>query len=75
MLLVVDTPEIFSFFNERSKAREISMFPKLELHSPEFSLIEINEHKADIIERFSLSEVQFALIEKLLNSTIKFSKE
>lgn len=75
MRLVADTPEIFSFFNEKSKARELSLLPNLELNSPEFSLIEIKEHKGDILKRFSLSEVQFALIEKLLNATIKFSKE
>ena len=75
MRLVTDTPEIFSFFNEKSKARELSLLPSLELNSPEFSLIEIKEHQKDILKKFSLSEVQFTLIEKLLNATIKFSKE
>lgn len=75
MRIVIDTPEIFSFFNEKSKARELSLLPNLELHSPVFSLDEIKEHKSDILERFSLSNVQFALIEKLLNVVIKFAKE
>ena len=75
MRLVVDTTELFSFFNERSKARGLSLIPNLELHSPYFSLDEIKEHKADIVKRFSLSEIQFVLIGKLLNFVIKFAKE
>ncbi len=75
MRLVVDTPEIFSFFNERSKARELSLLPNMELNSPIFSLDEIKEHKLDIIERFSLSNTQFSLIEKLLKVVINFRKE
>lgn len=75
MKLVVDTNEIFSFFNERSKAREISLCPKLELYSPFFSLNEIKKHKGDMVKRFSLSEVQYKLINKLLGTVIKFPIE
>jgi len=61
MRLVADTTELFSFFNERSTAREISLIPELELHSPSFFLDEIKEHKSRIIKCFSLSETQFLL--------------
>lgn len=72
MKLVVDTNVIFSFFNERSKARELSLLPELELYSPSFALDEIEEHKSEILERFSLTEAQFTLIEKLLGTVVKF---
>lgn len=75
MKLVIDTNEIFSFFNERSKARSISLIPELELYSPSFSLDEIEEHKSEILERFSLSETQFLLIKKLLGVVVKFDRE
>lgn len=75
MKLVVDTNILFSFFNERSKARELSLLPDLELHSPSFSLDEIMEHKSKILRSFSLSEVQFLLIERLLKVVVKFAKE
>ena len=41
MRLVVNTNILFSFFNEKSKARELSILPELELYSPSFSLDEI----------------------------------
>jgi predicted nucleic acid-binding protein len=46
MMLIVDTNILFSFFNERSKARELSLLPDLELHSPYFSIDELVEHKS-----------------------------
>lgn len=75
MKFVIDTNEIFSFFNEKSKARSLSTLPNLELHSPFFALEEIKKHKSDIIERFSLSDEQYALILKLVEFAVKFSKE
>jgi predicted nucleic acid-binding protein len=75
MRLIVDTTEIFSFFNKKSKARELSLLSKLELHSPLFALTEIKEHKSEILNRFSLSETQFLLIWKLLNVVVKFADE
>ena len=75
MRLVADANEIFSFFNETSKARELSLSPELELHSPYFSLEEIKEHKSEVLDRFTLSETQYLLIEKLLKTIIEFVKE
>lgn len=75
MRLVADTTELFSFFNEKSKARELSLSTKLDLHSPEFSLEEIKEHKDKIVKSFSLTEPQFVLVNKLLNTVVKFVKE
>ncbi|MBW2974168.1 hypothetical protein KY366_00470 [Candidatus Woesearchaeota archaeon] len=75
MRFVVDTNEIFSFFNEKSKARKLSLIPGLELHSPSFSLLEIEEHKSKIIRGFSLSEAQFQLVVNLLRTVVKFTGE
>jgi|SRR3989338_2349020 len=75
MKLVIDTNEIFSFFNQKSKARELALLPYLELYSPEFALVEIEEHKIEIMKKFSLSEAQFLFIMKLLKTIVKFSKE
>lgn len=72
MRLVVDTNVLISFFNERSKARELSLLPDLELYSPSFGLDEIEEHKSEILKRFSLTEAQFTLIKKLLGTVVKF---
>ena len=74
MKLVADTNVLFSFFNERSKARELSLLPNLELHSPSFALGEIGEHKSEILKKFSLTEAQFTLIEKLLGTVVKFAR-
>ena len=75
MRVVADTSELFSFFNEKSKARELSLSAKLSLQAPKFSLDEINEHKDKIIKSFSLTEPQFALVKKLLNTVVKFAGE
>jgi predicted nucleic acid-binding protein len=75
MRLVVDTSELFSFFNKKSKARELALSSKLDLYSPKFSLGEISEHKNRIIKSFSLSESQFELVNNLLNTVVKFAEE
>lgn len=75
MRIVIDTNEIFSFFNRKSKAREISLLPNIELYSPLFSLEEIKKHKSDILERFNLTEEQYSLIEKLLRIVVNFISE
>jgi predicted nucleic acid-binding protein len=73
MRLVVNTNILFSFFNEKSKARELSTLPELELHSPSFSLEEIEKNKSKILKKFSLSEPQFSLIINLLRVVVKFA--
>lgn len=75
MELVVDTNILFSFFNERSRARQISVSGEVILYSPEFALKELEAHKADIIGDFSLNESQFEAIMKLLNAVVKFESE
>lgn len=74
MGLVVDANILFSFFNEKSKARELSTLSSIILYSPEFALEEINKHRGEILKRFSLSDVQFSLILKLLQIVINFVK-
>jgi len=74
MRLVVDTNILFSFFNEKSKARELSTLSSLILYSPEFALVEIDKHKAEILKKFALSEMQFLLILKLLQIVVNFVK-
>lgn len=75
MKLVVDTNVLFSFFNERSKVRELAVLPLLDLRSPKFALEEVKEHEHEILERFSLSGAQFSLILKLLDAVVDFVKE
>ena len=75
MRLVADTNILFSFFNERSAARELSLLPELDVYSPDFSLGEIEKHKPEVLKRFSLSEAQFELIKRFLRIVIKFPKE
>jgi len=72
MRLVVDTSILFSFFNKKSRARELSTLPELELCSPKFALEEINNHKEDILKAFSISESQFSFILNLLNKFFNF---
>lgn len=44
----------------------------LELCSPKFALDEINKHKHDILDAFSISGGQFLFILRLLNGTVQF---
>lgn len=74
MRLVVDTNILFSLFNEKSKARELSTLSSLVLYSPEFALVEIDKHKGEILKRFALSDMQFSLILKLLQTVVNFVK-
>ena len=66
---------MFSFFNEKSVARELATLPDLDLYSPEFSLKELEKYKQEILEKFSLNETQHLLTLSLLKTTIKFVKE
>ena len=75
MKLVVNTNILFSFFNEKSVARELATLAELDLYSPEFSLKELEKHKQEILEKFSLNETQHLLILSLLKTTIKFVNE
>jgi predicted nucleic acid-binding protein len=72
MKLIVDTSESFSFFNARSKARELSLNPSLDLYAPEFSIEEIFDKRLKIISSFSLTEAQFLSTVKLLKTVIRF---
>jgi predicted nucleic acid-binding protein len=72
MRLVADTSELFSFFNSESKARELSLSSKTELFSPYYSLEELHEKKGKIINCFSLTEAQYAIIIKLLETVVKY---
>ncbi len=74
MRLVADTNILFSFFNEKSKARELSTLSSLILYSPEFALVEIDKHKVEILKKFALSEMQFSFILKLLQIVVNFVK-
>ncbi|MBS3053881.1 MAG: PIN domain-containing protein [Candidatus Aenigmarchaeota archaeon] len=72
MLLVVDTNILVSFFNEKSKARDLATSSFSELLSPNFALYEINAHKQEISEKFSISDEQFVFALKLMNTVIQF---
>lgn len=75
MDLVVDSNILFSFFNERSRARQISVSGEVILYSPAFALKELEEHRTDIMKDFSLTEAQFELIMKLLKTVVNFVPE
>lgn len=70
MRLIIDANELFSFFNKKSKARELSLLPKIKLYSPMFVIEEINKYKKDISKKFNLTELQFKIIEKLFYNVI-----
>lgn len=72
MKLVINTNILFSFFNKKSTAREYATLPSFELYAPYFALEEINDHRSEIMEKFSLSKTQFSLIIKLLQTVINF---
>lgn len=75
MELVVDTNILFSFFNERSRARQLSVSGEVILYSPTFALKELEEHKPDIMKDFLLNESQFEIIMKLLKTVVTFASE
>jgi predicted nucleic acid-binding protein len=72
MLLVADANIIFSFFNPKSKAREIILSGDVEIFSPLFLLEEIEEHKEEIKEKFGLNELQFSLTIELIKALVRF---
>lgn len=75
MRLVVDTNIMFSFFNHKSTARELSTRYDLLLYSPTFALTEIEKYKEVIMKRFSLTHMQYSVIIKLLQTVINFVGE
>ena len=74
MLLVADTNILISFFNEKSTARELVTSTSLDICSPKFALHEINKHKQDILEAFSISDAQFSFILRLMTSAVHFTR-
>lgn len=75
MRLVVDTNILFSFFNHKSTARELSTRYDLLLYSPTFALTEIEKYKEVIMKRFSLTHMQYSVIIKLLQTVINFVED
>ena len=71
MLLVADANILFSFFDAKSKARKLLLLKDVELFSPRFLLKELVEHKEEIEEKFGLSEGQFSLELKLIETNVK----
>ena len=72
MRFVVDANEIFSFFNRKSKSREIVLASEVSFYAPKFALIEIKKHRKEIVKRFSLDESHFSLIIGLISEVILF---
>jgi len=75
MRLVVDTNILFSFFNRKSTARELSTRYDLLLYSPTFALTELEKYNDVIMKRFSLTEIQYSVIIKLLQTVVDFVEE
>lgn len=72
MLLVANANVLFSFFNSKSRAREIVLLEDVKLFSPKFLLKELEEHKEEIKEKFGLNEKQFSLTLELLKIAVEF---
>ncbi|MFO8077644.1 MAG: PIN domain-containing protein [Thermoplasmatota archaeon] len=72
---MVDTNILFSFFNAKSTARDISTRYHMLLYSPVFSLKELDKYKDVIMKRFSLTEMQYVLMMKFLQTVINFVEE
>lgn len=72
MFLVANANVLFSFFNAKSKAREIVLLEDVKLFSPEFLLKELEKHKEEVKEKFGLNEKQFSLTLELLKITVEF---
>lgn len=72
MLLVANANVLFSFFNAKSKAREIVLLEDVKLFSPEFLLKELQKHRGEVKEKFGLNEKQFSLTLELLKIVVGF---
>lgn len=72
MLLVANANVLFSFFNAKSKAREIVLLEDVKLFSPEFLLKELEKHKEEVKGKFGLNEKQFSLTLELLKIAVEF---
>lgn len=70
MLLVANANVLFSFFNSKSRAREIVLLEDVKLFSPDFLLKEIERHGGEIREKFGLNERQFTLTLELLKTAV-----
>jgi predicted nucleic acid-binding protein len=75
MKLVIDTNEIFSFFNPKSLARSMVMRRDMELYAPAFALEELLRIKPVIMRRFSVSGDNMELVLGLLRAFITFVDE
>ena len=70
MLLVVDANVLFSAIISRSKTCNLMFSERIQLISPEFLFIELEEHKDEIIAKSSLSEDDFNEFVNLLKERI-----
>ena len=68
MLLVIDANILFSAIIARSKTCDLMFSERIQLITPEFLFIELEEHKDEIIAKSSLSEDDF-------NEFVNFLKE
>lgn len=68
--LVADTNILFSFFWKGSGTRRL--IEKLELHSPEYALEEINGHSAELMEKAGITEKEFSAMRKELAIAVEF---
>lgn len=72
MKLIIDANELFSFFNAKSKTRELALLSELELFSPKFALVEIRKYGSEIKKRFKLDDFQFETITNFMETIVKF---
>lgn len=72
MRLVVDANILFSFFNQRSTARDLILSGRVKLYSPRFILNEVEKHKEVIMEKFSLTDAQYSVALHIAKEFIVF---
>lgn len=73
MRLVVDANVLFSFFNRKSTARDLILSGKVKLYSPGFILTEIEKHKKEILDKFSLTEAQYSIALNIAREFVLFA--
>lgn len=72
MLLVVDANIFFSALISRNATANLLFSDELELIAPEFLLMELEEHKKEILSKCSLSEHDFSEVLHLFEERVKF---
>lgn len=72
VLLVVDTNVLMTYFWKNSVFKRFLSNIELDLVSPEYSLVEINKYKSDILKKTGISSKEFDELKKEIALHINF---